>query len=126
METSPESPVPVRVVSKAIGDWVSRLGRIWVEGQVTQLTQRPGTSVCFMTLRDPVADVSLSVTCSARVLQAIDPPVSDGARVVIHAKPELYLARGSLSLVAEEIRPIGLGQLLARIEQLKKMLAAVK
>jgi exodeoxyribonuclease VII large subunit len=124
LETSPEQPLPVRTVARLIADWVSRLGRVWVEGQVAQLSRRSGASTCFLTLRDPVADVSISVTCSARVLDAVVPPLVDGARVIVWAKPDFYLGRGSLSLSALEIRPVGLGQLLARLEQLRAMLAA--
>ena len=59
LDNSAEAPLPVRVVAKSISDWVNRLGRVWVEGQVTQLSRRPGT--VFLTLRDPVADVSVTV-----------------------------------------------------------------
>ncbi|HVB27280.1 MAG TPA: exodeoxyribonuclease VII large subunit, partial [Mycobacteriales bacterium] len=52
LESSPEAPLPVRSVARAIGAWVDRLGRIWVEGQVTQISARGAT--CFLTLRDPV------------------------------------------------------------------------
>lgn len=124
IETSPEQPMPVRTASRLIGEWIEKLGRIWVEGQVAQLTRRPGQPTCFLTLRDPVADLSISVTCPARVLDAVVPPLVDGARVVVLAKPDYYLKRGTISLSAVEIRPVGLGQLLARLEQLRAMLAA--
>ena len=78
----------------------------------------------FLTLRDPVADVSLTVTCPVQVLDAVSPPLADGARVVVHAKPDFYLTRGTLSLVATEIRSVGLGALLARLEELKATLGA--
>jgi exodeoxyribonuclease VII large subunit len=122
LTSSAESPLPVRTVTRAIAEWVSRLGRVWVEGQVTQLSLRPGT--VFMTLRDPVADVSLQVTCARGVRDAVAPPLAEGARVVVHGKPELYIGRGALSLVATEIRPVGVGELLARLERLKRVLAA--
>jgi exodeoxyribonuclease VII large subunit len=122
LTSSAEQPLPVRTVTRAIADWVSRLGRVWVEGQVTQLSLRPGT--VFMTLRDPVADVSLQVTCARGVCDAVAPPLAEGARVVVHGKPELYIGRGALSLVATEIRPVGVGELLARLERLKRVLAA--
>jgi len=124
LETSAEAPIPVRTVARLIGDWVGRLGRVWVEGQVAQLSRRPGAATCFLTLRDPVADVSLTVTCPARVLDQVVPPLADGARVVVWAKPDFYLGRGTLSLAAVEIRPVGLGALLARLEQLRTTLAA--
>jgi exodeoxyribonuclease VII large subunit len=124
VETSPEHPLPVRTVARLIGDWVARLGRVWVEGQVAQLNQRPGAATVFLTLRDPVADVSLTVTASRAVLAEVSPPLVEGARVVVHGKPDFYLTRGTLSLAATQIRPVGLGELLARLERLKAVLAA--
>jgi exodeoxyribonuclease VII large subunit len=116
--SSAEAPLPVRTVARLIGEWVNRLGRVWVEGQITQIGRSPGT--VFLTLRDPVADVSLSVTCPKSVAAAIT--LEEGSRVVIDAKPGFYLSRGTLSLVAHEIRPVGVGELLARIERLKVLL----
>ncbi len=124
VQTSPEQPLPVRSVSQLIGQWIARLGRVWVEGQVTQITRRPGSGVVFLVLRDPHADVSLSVTCSNAVLDALQPPLADGTRVVVHGKPDFYLGRGSLSLNVTEIRPVGLGVLLARLEERRRILAA--
>jgi len=124
LDTSPDHPVPVRTVAQAIGQWVGRLGAVWVEGQVTQIRRRPGTSTCFLTLRDPVAEVSLSVTVAVRVLDECQPPLVDGARVVVHAKPDFHLLKGTLSLQVREIRPVGLGELLARQLRVKQMLEA--
>lgn len=122
LDNSAESPLPVRTVARSIADWVSRLGRVWVEGQVTEISKRPGT--VFLTLRDPVADVSLRVTCARGVCEAVQPALADGARVVVWAKPDFYLSRGTLSLSAFEIRPVGVGELLARLERLKGVLRA--
>ena len=121
---SAEAPLPVRVVAKSISDWVGRLGRVWVEGQVTQLNRRQGAATVFLTLRDTVADVSLSLNCSRAVCEAVQPALIEGARVVVQAQPEVYLSRGSLSLRALDIRPVGVGELLARIERLKGVLRA--
>ncbi|AUS78277.1 exodeoxyribonuclease VII large subunit [Actinoalloteichus sp. AHMU CJ021] len=122
--TTPEEPWPVRTVARKIAEWINRLGSVWVEGQVTQLSARPGTGTAFITLRDPSAEVSLSLTCPMGVLRSVDPPLTDGARVVVHGKPSVYLARGSLSLRVDEIRAVGIGELLARIERLRRLLAA--
>jgi exodeoxyribonuclease VII large subunit len=124
LTSTAEEPLPVRTVARAISDWIGRLGRIWVEGQVTQLSRRPGATVVFLTLRDPVAEVSLQVTCRRDVIDRCSPPLAEGARVVVWAKPTFYLARGTLSLEAYDVRPVGLGELLARIERLKTLLAA--
>ncbi|GGM19610.1 exodeoxyribonuclease 7 large subunit [Micromonospora sonchi] len=114
----------MRVVSQKIGAWVARLGWVWVDGQVAQISRRPGASTVFLTLRDPSAELSLTVTTNRDVLDAGAPELREGARVVLHAKPEFYAARGTLSLRADEIRQVGLGELLARLEKLKKLLAA--
>ena len=125
LETSTaEQPWPVRVVSQKIGSWIAKLGWVWIDGQVAQITRRPGTGTVFLTLRDPSADLSLTVTTNRDVLDLGAPNLGDGARVVVHARPEFYAARGTLSLRADEIRQVGLGELLARLEQLKKLLAA--
>ncbi|WP_093406327.1 exodeoxyribonuclease VII large subunit [Micromonospora sediminimaris] len=123
-KSSSEEPWPVRVVSQKIGAWVARLGWVWVDGQVAQISRRPGASTVFLTLRDPSADLSLTVTTNRDVLDLGAPELREGARVVLHAKPEFYAARGTLSLRADEIRQVGLGELLARLEKLKKLLAA--
>ncbi|MFF8815233.1 exodeoxyribonuclease VII large subunit [Streptomyces pactum] len=124
LNTSADSPIPVGQVSRLIGGWIDRLGAVWVEGQITQLSRRPGAGVVFLTLRDPSYDISLSVTCFRSVFDPVADVVSEGARVVVHAKPEWYAPRGQLSLRAAEIRPVGVGELLARLEQLKRTLAA--
>jgi len=122
LETSAEAPVPVRTVMRLVGDWIGRLGRIWVEGQIAELNRRGST--VFLTLRDPLAAVSVRVICSRAVLEATEPAPEEGARVVIWAKPEFNTAKGSFALVATEIRAVGIGELLARLERLRKTLAA--
>ena len=119
-ESSPEAPLPVRTVARLISQWVARLGRVWVEGQITEVSRRGGMKVAFLTLRDPVADVSLRVACGPAMVEGL----REGARVVLWGQPEMHLTRGSLQLVAHEIRPVGAGELLARIERLKAVFAA--
>ncbi len=123
-QTSPEQPWPVRTVARKISEWINRLGSVWVEGQVTQISARPGTGTAFLTLRDPAADLSITVTCPTELLRAHQPPLSDGTRVILHAKPAFFVSRGTLSLRADEIRAVGIGELLARIERLRRLLAA--
>jgi exodeoxyribonuclease VII large subunit len=124
LETSPTAPAPVRQIALAISSWVGRLGAVWVEGQMTQISRRPGVGTVFMTMRDSAADISVPVTCARTLFDSLNPPLVEGASVVIHAKPDYYANRGSLSLVAREIRMVGLGELLARLERRRQLLAA--
>ncbi len=123
LETSAEKPVPVRVVSEAISDYINRLGQIWVEGEIAQLNDRAGSGMVYMRLRDPSVDMYLEVTCPRSVFKSIA-PLTENARVVINSKVNFYTPTGRLSLNAKEIRQIGVGELLARLEALKKLLAA--
>ena len=122
LDTSAEAPVPVRTVLQLVGGWIGRLGRVWVEGQIAECTVR-GSAV-FLTLRDPVAAVSVRVICSRQVFEAAEPAPAEGARVVIWARPDFNANRGSFALAALEIRAVGVGELLARLEKLRRQLAS--
>ena len=124
LETSAESPAPVRTVLQLVGGWIARLGRIWVEGQIAELNTRGARGTVFLTLRDPIAAVSVRVICTRQVFDAAEPPPEEGARVVIWARPDFNANRGTFALAALEIRSVGLGELLARIERLRRSLAA--
>lgn len=120
--TSPESPVQVRRLNQVIKEYIERLGTIWVEGEIAQISSKPSWKLSYLTLRDTQADASVSVTCSTAALRAN--PLSNGDRVVVLGKPAFYAGRGSFSLWATEWRPVGVGELLARIERLRAALQA--
>ncbi len=119
-----EQPWPVRTVSTKVAQWIDRLGSVWVEGQITQINARPGTRTAFLVLRDPSVDMSLSVTCSPQLLRDAPVPLTEGSRVVMFGKLSFYTGRGTVSLRVTEIRAVGIGELLARIERLRALLAA--
>ncbi|MDX5318364.1 MAG: exodeoxyribonuclease VII large subunit, partial [Actinomycetes bacterium] len=123
-ETTPENPWPLRLLNSKITEYVARMSPLWVEGQLVQINRRPGQPMAFMTLRDADVDMSISLVIQARDLAASTAQLTDGARVVVRAKPTFWPKRGTLQLQASEIRPVGLGELLARIEHLKRVLAA--
>jgi exodeoxyribonuclease VII large subunit len=114
----------VRTVARKIAEWVDRLGAVWVEGQLAQVTARAGTGTAFLVLRDPAADVSLQLTAPIGLVRDGGPAVAEGNRVVVHGKPSFFLGRGTLSLRVDDIRAVGIGELLARIERLRRLLAA--
>ncbi len=122
LDTSPDSPAPLRTVSAAIGGWIGRLGAVWVEAQIAQLTVRQDR--VWLVLRDTHVDMSVQASCSRRLLDALAAPVTEGAQVIVHARPSWYDRRGALSLYVDQIRPVGLGELLARLEQRRRLLAA--
>lgn len=124
LETSAQSPAPVRQVANLISQYVDRLGAVWVEGQIAQINRRPGLQTVFMVLRDAVADISVPLTAPRSTIDSLATPLVEGASVVVQAKPSYYANRGSFSLAVREIRMVGLGELLARLERRRQLLAA--
>jgi exodeoxyribonuclease VII large subunit len=123
-DTTAEDPWPVRLLSLKISEYVDKMSALWVEGQVVQVSRRPGQATAYLTLRDGDVDMSLNVTVRTNTLDAMSVPLVEGARVVVQAKPTFWTKRGTLQLDARQIRPVGVGELLARLEHLKRILAA--
>jgi exodeoxyribonuclease VII large subunit len=121
---SAENPFPVRAVAIRVKGWIDKLGTVWVEGQLAQITMRSNTNTVFMVLRDPAADMSLSVTCSRDLVLRAPVKLTEGTQVVVCGKPSFYTVRGTFSLRLSEIRAVGVGELLARIERLRRLLDA--
>jgi exodeoxyribonuclease VII large subunit len=123
LESSPEYPQPLRVIARAVRGWVERLGAVWVEAQLIEINRRSGTRTIFLTLRDKLAEVSVSVTASPITIDAAG-PLTEGATVVAHIKPTFYESSGRFVFSCDAITPMGEGQLLARLEQTKRLLQA--
>jgi len=125
METSEEHPAPVRVISEAIGQYIGRLGPVWVEGEIAELTARPGTVMAFMRLKDPSVDMSISVSIPKALMKSASAePLPPNALIKVFGRISWYAPRGSISLMAKSIALVGQGELLARIEALRNLLAA--
>lgn len=122
--TSAESPWPVHVVNDKVKGWIERLGHLWVEGQITQVNMKPSWKLSYITLRDVEKEQSIPLTCSTSMLRAMPTPLKNGDRVVVYGKPAFYSGRGSFSLWVSRVQHVGVGELLARMEQLKRALDA--
>lgn len=121
---SAENPFPVRAVAIRVAGWIDRLGTVWVEGQLTQIKVRPDSKTVFMVLRDPAADMSLTVTAPRDLVLGAPVKLVEGVQVVVCGKPTFFTGRGTFSLRLNEIRAVGIGELLARIERLRRLLDA--
>ena len=122
-ETSKDNPWPVRALAQRMAGYLAKAPAAWIEGQVAQIDQCD-TNVVYLTLRDPAADISMSVTCLRSTLAALPRPPTEGDRVVVHGKYDYWAARGQLNFKVDEIHPVGLGELLLRLERVRQLLAA--
>lgn len=122
LSSSPEQPQPLRAVVAATKDWVERLNPIWVEGQLIEIKRRSAITQ-FLTMRDTMAEVSVTISTTQAVLDAAG-PLTEGTVVAAWLKPTVWSKSGSLTFECRELRPSGEGRLLAAIEQRKRMLQA--
>jgi exodeoxyribonuclease VII large subunit len=123
LSTSPDAPIPVRQVVSLIGGWMDRLGAVWIEGQVVQVNRPANSGTDFLTLRDKLAEVSIPLTAPRAILDSLPAPLVPGAQIVVHGKPTVYPNKATLSLQVREIRLVGEGELLARLERRRRLLA---
>jgi len=124
LETGPETPASVGSIATRIADYIAKLGAVWIEGQVAQFRPRPGASYQYFTLRDLEEDMSVTVMVPDGRLGRLEPRLAPGQRVVVHAKPNYWKRNGSLTLRADEVRAVGVGELLAQLARLKDALTA--
>lgn len=123
-DTSAEAPWPLRLLATKLSSYIDRSPSLWVEAQLVEAKRRPGTRSVFATLRDTDTDISMTAVIDATMLDRAGRAVADGARVIVLVQPQFYAKRGSLTLAVRQIRTVGVGELLVRIEALKTMLRA--
>jgi exodeoxyribonuclease VII large subunit len=121
---SADNPYPVRTVAMMVKGWIDKLGTVWVEGQIAQMNVRPNSSTAYLTLRDPAADMSLQITCPRELVHNAPVKLTEGTQVIMLGRPNFFVGRGTFSLRVNQIRAVGVGELLARIDRLRKLLDA--
>jgi exodeoxyribonuclease VII large subunit len=119
--SSPEAPWPVAVMSGKLKDYIDRLGTVWVEGEVTQWGLSGGNA--YGKLKDLGADVTLSFRIWSTTLQKLKEEFRQGDRVVALVKAEWWPKGGTLTMQVFDIRHVGIGDLLAKLEALRRKLA---
>lgn len=115
-----DAPWPVGLMSEKIAAWVDRLGQVWIEGEVTQWQVRGGH--VYGKLRDLEADATVSFTVWRSVAQRLTSDFAQGDRVVALVKPNFWVKGGSLTVQVFDVSHVGLGELLERLERLRKQL----
>lgn len=121
-QTSPENPWPLHLLSNKMHDYIARCVPTWVEGQVIELNNRGRVS--YVTLRDVDQEVSVSVTVWGSEMAKVAGQIDRGSRVVLQLKPDYWVKTGRLSMQGSNIKPVGVGSMLERIEQLRAKLQA--
>ena len=119
--SSPEAPWPVAVMSGKLKDYIDRLGTVWVEGEITQWGLSGGNA--YGKLKDLQQDVTLSFRIWSTTLQKLKEEFRQGDRVVALVKSEWWPKGGTLTMQVYDIRHVGIGDLLAKLEALRRKLS---
>ena len=114
----------VSAFNQGIGIVLRRLPSVWIEGEVTELRRNDAWAFVFFTLKDPASGATVRATIQRRRFDQLELALADGERVLVEGKAEIYESKGELSFRASTIERIGLGDHLAAIERLKRVLAA--
>ncbi|CAB4331251.1 MAG: exodeoxyribonuclease VII large subunit [Actinobacteria bacterium] len=117
-----EAPFAVHDISALLADYISRLGNTWIEGQISEV--RETRTLTFMKLRDTQDESTVPIYMTTQALHDLNWKVEQGARVIIQAKADWWTKKGTLQFKILQIRSVGLGELMARLEALRNILAA--
>jgi exodeoxyribonuclease VII large subunit len=117
-----EAPWPVGLLAAKIKGYLDRLGTAWVEGEITQWGVSGGN--VYGKLKDPDSDVTVGFTVWSSVKARIPSDLKQGDRVIALIKPNYWVKGGSLTMQVFDMRHVGLGDLLERLERLRASLAA--
>jgi exodeoxyribonuclease VII large subunit len=113
------SPWQVSQLSKSLKDWIEKLGRVWVEGELQSYQER--SSGIFASIRD--LDVEAAIEIHAfNPGSEIAPGLAQGDRVVALLQPQFWAKNGKLTMRILAMHKVGLGELLERLEKLKQQL----
>jgi exodeoxyribonuclease VII large subunit len=118
--SSEQAPWSVANFTNTLKEWITRLGNVWVEGQISQIS--PKKDVFFGELRDLVADKGFSIHSRRPDVLASVNELTAGDRVVVLVHPDFWERSGKTSMDVLAIRKVGLGELLERIERLRQQL----
>ena len=116
--SSEQSPWPVSRLSATLKDWIERLGYLWIEGELASI--KIGPTNMFGELRDLQQENSVSIHSWSTAKIPAD--LKQGDRVLALIKPAFWPKGGKLTMQVVEMRKVGLGELLERIERLRAQL----
>ena len=96
-------------------------GSVWVEGEISNF-RKPASGHAYFTLKD--ATSQLRAVMFRGALAGVQLPLKDGLLVRGYGQITVYEASGDYQILLRKIEPAGEGELMLRLEALKKRLAA--
>ena len=114
----------VSAFNRGVAMWLRRLPEVWVEGELTEVRRSDGWASAFFTLKDPQTGATLAASMQRRRFDALELELTEGEKVHVQGRAEIYEQKGELAFRATTIERFGLGEHLAALERLRRKLAA--
>lgn len=115
-----DAPWPVGLMSEKLAGWIDRLGQVWIEGEITQWNVRGGN--VYGKLKDLTQDATISFNIWRSVSSRLTGEFAPGDRVIALVKASYWVKGGSLSMQVFDLSHVGIGELLERLERLRRQL----
>ncbi len=123
-DTTPQTPWPISRVNENIKNYIGKLPSFWVEAEVVEFNLRPGTNIAFISLRDLKEQASIQAYAFAQTLDNSPVKVEESSKITALVTPDFWKKNGNLVLRINQIKVDGIGEVLLKVEQLRKTLAA--
>ena len=121
-QTTPQTPWTISRVAQNFKNYICQLPSFWVEAEIVEYNYRPGTNIAFIVLRDLKEKTSIQAYAFSSTLDKTSQNIQTSAKIVALVKPNFWQNRGTLTLEIKEIKVDGIGEILLKIEQLRKQL----
>lgn len=121
-DSTPDAPTSVTRLNASINQAVAKWGMVWVEGEIVGWNIRGGN--IFGRLKDVASDAQISLNVWSSSRSRVPADIAVGDHVIAGVKADYFTKAGSLAFIVASMKHVGLGDQLARLEQLRASLAA--
>ena len=119
-DSTADAPTSVARLNGTIRDFIARWNIVWVEGEITSWNVRGGN--IFGRMKDTQSDAQISIRIWSSVRGRIPADLGIGDHVVAAVKADYFVKAGDFSFTVSNMKHVGLGDQLERLEKLRAQL----
>jgi exodeoxyribonuclease VII large subunit len=120
-DTTKDNPWPLSVYSRRFSQYIQKAPPAWIEAEVVSLKRY--RNAAYMKLKDLNDDAFLPASSFVDAILSKVDTLKEGSKVVMYARPAFWVKRGEVSMTLMDVHELGAGDMLLRIEELRKKLA---
>ncbi|MDR1447848.1 MAG: exodeoxyribonuclease VII large subunit [Candidatus Ancillula sp.] len=119
-ETTATEPWSVSYYSRKFAMHVANAPAAWIEGEVVSIKRYPHGA--YLKVKDLTSEAFLPASTFLDEILHDLKDIKEGAHIVFHAQPQFWIKRGELTMSLMKVSEVGVGDILQKIEELKKKL----